>query len=309
MSKYDPCIFCLSETWHIKSMKNTFLNNYEVIENFGKRGSNLGRFTLGYIVGVKLGIKYTLLYRDDFSCFLSCENKIIAFTYVPPAVEFVGNLISFLGKVKDFRTKLNTKSFIIMGDFNARIGRMQNLTSLNSQGLGSDRTSKDFKSNSRGNFLMSKLNELDFNIVNGNCLYDKNGEFTFINHMGASVIDLCAVSFNVRLKNFNFKVLEAPFTNHFPISIEFSNALVDKPVENKSVLKIKWDSKKRSEFCRILDSEMTSINISTIDQILNSIHKSADDCGMTKQCKLSGEKVKRGAPWFDVNCKDSKKNS
>ena len=115
------------------------------------------------------------------------------------------------------------------------------------------------------------------------------------------------MSCNVSPRKFNFKVLEASFTNHFPISIEFSSALVDTPVEIKSVVKIKWDSKKCSEFCRILDFEMNGRSISTIDQILNSIRKSADYCGMTKQCKLNGDKVMRGAPWFDANCKNAKK--
>ena len=81
-----------------------------------------------------------------------------------------------------------------------------------------------------------------------------------------------------------------------------------KPSQSDPVHKIRFGTEetKRSEFCRILDFEVNSRKIIAIDQMLNFIHKSADHCRITKQCKLSG-KVMTGPPWFDANCKDSKK--
>jgi hypothetical protein len=83
MSILDPSVFCFTETWHTRNVKHSFFNDYKLIENMGLRNGNIGRYGLGYVVGIKPCLEYELLHRDNYSCCVLVNGKVIVFTYLP----------------------------------------------------------------------------------------------------------------------------------------------------------------------------------------------------------------------------------
>ena len=86
--------------------------------------------------------------------------------------------------------ELNTKNIMIIGDLIARIGEEQ---TVELSGIRKSRSSSDKVINAKGLALLNLLQVYNLRIVNGTTKSDQNGEFTFLNRNGQSVIDLCCI--------------------------------------------------------------------------------------------------------------------
>jgi hypothetical protein len=104
-----------------------------------------------------------------------------------------------------------------MGDSNSRIGNNQirEVLFLELDIEYTVRNSKDNRGNANKKQFLKKANDLDFKIVNSPG--DKDGEFTFVNHMGASSIDLCLVGRQFLEGKYDFKFLDSHYSDHFSI--------------------------------------------------------------------------------------------
>jgi len=65
------------------------------------------------------------------------------------------------------------------------------------------------------------MSSLGLIILNGRCIHDKPGEFTFINANGQSVIDLAAASIDCLHLVRDFNVVGQPGSEHLPIEVNF----------------------------------------------------------------------------------------
>jgi hypothetical protein len=148
LDKLNPSIFCLTETWHTKSIDNFFFNKYAILENFGNRLNNLGRHSLGYIIGIRPGIVYEVISKDNYYCvvLLKLEKQIIIFAYLPP--DNVNIFPEFANNVEKITKRFTHHKIILMGDLNARISSFQLGESYETEQAGS-RDSKDTVINPR----------------------------------------------------------------------------------------------------------------------------------------------------------------
>lgn len=120
--------------------------------------------------------------------------------YCPPVnskrfnVSFIRDLIEEINMLRD---KYSNAEFLIMGDFNYRIGEGQvelphlfdfwENCNAKSYNFGDKRRSKDKNCKSVRNLSFCETN--NFQILNGNFGSDTRGDFTFINKLDSSVID------------------------------------------------------------------------------------------------------------------------
>ena len=302
MSRIDPTVFCLAETWHSKSITNSFFGRYQIVESFGERKHRQGRNSLGYVIGIRNGEVFNVLYKDRHFCVINLTHNVIIFAYIPPQTS---NVIysSFISKSKELMELYKHNSIYLIGDINCRIGEKQ--VSVNSDIF--IRSSNDKISNKRGTKLLHDLNsiDIDLSVVNGCSIGDIGGEFTYVTSNGASVIDLCIVNGVSRSQLSKFEVINISHSKHFPICLSAGKSSI-KPVLVSKITKILWDPCKYEEFKDLLVN-CTETYDGTVPGIVNSLYRAATQCGLVKEIKLDGGRVLRGAIWYNSDCVQAKK--
>ncbi|KAK6168865.1 hypothetical protein SNE40_020035 [Patella caerulea] len=169
---------------------------------------------------------------------------------------------------------------MINGDLNARTGNLSDLTSTHEDKylpigdliLGDDdfdtlRLSKDVNMNSFGKQLISMGKKLNIHILNGRLKGDNQGEYTFVSHLGKSVIDYCITSSLLFQYVTDFSVLSTDISDHFPIECIFN---VCKSYKKSDIareclnpkLTYKWDQNKATDFRVALQEIVTNGELS-----------------------------------------------
>jgi hypothetical protein len=130
-----------------------------------------------------------------------------------------------------FKVKFPDISIVMLGDFNARTGTLDDFLSLDknmlkdsglildedfiyydkdklkSQGIFTERINKDRNINKNGRCLIDTCRNLNLKIVNGRFGEDQNvGAFTCESHNGSSVVDYAIVSANLLMHISNFEI-------------------------------------------------------------------------------------------------------
>jgi hypothetical protein len=104
------------------------------------------------------------------------------------------------------------------GDFNERIGgkgrRMEE-----QQATIERRPTKDGIENAEGRELVSLVEERGWDVLNGNCIGDEKGEYTYIGSRGETVIDYVMVNEEAWDKIKEFKVGERVESDHMPLEV------------------------------------------------------------------------------------------
>jgi hypothetical protein len=275
--------------------------NYDIIENLGIRTGTLGRFSLGYVIGVRKGMNPVVLYRDNYTCALLMANRLLIFAYIPPCTNSKP-FTDFLNKTKELTERFESHEIIIIGDLNSRIGSEQSTR----WEYAKSRKSKDPVINSRGRTLLKFLRNTDLFVLNGCNQGDRAGELTYTNFNGASVIDLCIVNSVLEKRKIEFKVLNSSHSRHFPIELSIGSVTNQVKEDYKSVNRIIWDPSRYEEFCNIMDSLPTNEN-PKISDIIKDIYFAAEQCELIKTRTLDGGKRIRGPVWFDACCLAAKK--
>lgn len=151
-------------------------------------------------------------------------------------------------ELKCFLNEVNHENLIIIGDLNARIGR-ENITGESEllEHLSDNRKSKDTKIDKRGKDLIELCYEYGFNICNGCTKGDEEGELTYINANGGSVIDLGLFRGQWTGKIQKFQVLDINYSDHFPIRLEIVT-----PVHNRVKMnllpKMNWNMERVKQY-------------------------------------------------------------
>jgi len=183
---------------------------------------------------------------------------------------------------------------LIMGDFNARVGNLN----FNKE----TRSSKDMIVNSRGAKLLSKLD--GYKICNGVATGDLNGDCTFVNKNGSSVVDLCLYS-NESFSNVkSFEVLNSELSHHMPIKVTVGRTELRSCAY--SVQRIKWKNELKLKFLQQLHKHRGNQSVNSFDQMCSLLYKSANSAGLQTESRV-GE-CRSTLLWEDPELKRLKSN-
>lgn len=295
-------VFFLFETWHSSQFNyKPITDKYNIIENYGNRLGNRGRLSNGYILAISKIIFPRIRVNKQTEQYISIQYlgeriKVnMCFTYLSSlSISPLEHIFSNVDQVDEI--------CFIIGDLNARIGLYQN----ENQCQILNRNSYDKSLNTRGRKLISLLDQSNFIVMNGCTFSDRNGEYTFANLNGCSVIDLCLATTNIA-EHVDLRVLDTEGSSHFPILISIN----DIPLQETtfSYDKIIWDDSKTHPFLDNLDNLLSyhpSDEIS-LPQYINIINQAAKDSCLTKVINNKKNKLSYGPAWFDKKCLIEKK--
>lgn len=338
-------LFCAVESWTRENFDFSIVfRDYKVFHAPALKLSKMGRLSGGVVVLVKESLlPFITEIKSKFDNIVSIKlskllfkrtnDIIMTFSYIPPyqssyyknkdigcAIDHLQSHLLTLSEIEP------NCSNVILGDLNARIADWSpdsNDDDYQYSFYKSDHTrmSKDKDVNFFAKNLIEFITILNLNPLNGNCDSDKNGEFTFENEQGSSVIDYCLLSSDLRdSSKFCFHVNTTRIeSSHSPI--EFSVLVKTKNdkirTQQKYYTKLTWDPDKKSDFIEQMESEITKValvsasehietNINLAIESFNStIHKAAKT--MEKRVKINtGQTTTANNKWFDKECESKK---
>ena len=340
-------IFCLQET-----KSDVQMPNYMCFNKL-RPSSRSGGLTIGVHRSISDLVKEIPTSYDDILAIsipssLTGFKKDLALINVydsPPQSSYkikqraAGNDVDTLEQLIDFVAKLENKSIFLVGDFNARTGRLNSGSSENDIGQNFDdnlrrsypssltkRASRDTMLNERGSRLLELMESCNLTILNGSTLGDIMGEFTSFQYNGASVVDYMAASPNIVGNIDNLKVSTiTPFSDHAPLlcSLQPKVHLSDNDLMaqryDEAPQKLKWEpeisskvfqeAQNTQEYCKRID-DILHIECRSAEDVLQLNKKLADalsEIGEKSGKKKTPRKGKRKNThpknkWFDVSC-------
>ncbi len=306
IQKIDPDVFCFVETWHIRKQNHRLYDKYKIFEKYGTRVGNVGRFKGGMIVGIRDNVESTLLLMNDEYCIVKIEKTVFAFTYLSPALD--NEIMYDMFQNIQNNTK-HEETLILLGDLNARIGNFENeIQDLDDTPLDS-RKSKDITVNKRGRILIDIIIDFDLKILNGTTESDREGEVTFLNSNGTSVIDLCLVSRKESEKFKNFEVLSSLESDHFPIVVTMSYPKSQEGIKNKchKITRIKWNPEVYEQFKNSIIEHFEETETESMEDIVSLIYSTAKKCGIVKSIELNGTGQEYSPKWYGTECREIRK--
>jgi hypothetical protein len=209
--------------------------------------------------------------------------------------------------------------YIIIGDFNVRIGELQTFPAEMFDGLDTVcthyRHSKDKTVNKLGKKLIEFCDNNNLVILNGRINGDTDGQYTFMSSVGSSVNDLCCVSTNLLSSIKNFLVEAQIYSDHFPIVLNYY--YLKKTDTNNSHLcppRLKFNDKHRKFFTQHMEAECINVNDwpndsnGLVDILQNKIKLISKKLGTTNNaCYNKRKHFKK--PWFDWDCETARSRS
>lgn len=160
------------------------------------------------------------------------------------------------GQLEELSSAINHAGngyFMAMGDFNCRIGNhhiaLDDILPLHNI-LAATRSTLDVPTNSRGSLLCDLTDQEGLIVLNGRTLSDPDGDFTFVSHVGRSLVDLVICNIQLASLILDGGVLSWPSSSdHFPIFARVGRlnhcdaAAVPPPLVKEPFLK--WDQSLR----------------------------------------------------------------
>lgn len=231
----------------------------------------------------------------------------------------VGNIIVEL-EARYPRAKL-----IVMGDFNARIGEENTVTY---EDVWNDitvsekvRRSKDKLCNGEGNELLDFCSTHNLDILNGKYGDDAEGNFTYVNMNGESVIDYAAVRPTILEWIDNFWVEPRIDSHHMAVCIKLRINGTNNELQNynqgSKIPRFKWDAEKREifqgNFERNFRKQQALIkrNIQLGNDItaIYLIEQIFQNSGKEMEVKCTGNRQQRENIWFTSECREARKSA
>lgn len=326
----DYEILCLAETW-LDPKRKIDIKGYRCFRKEKLKNKKFGRHPGGLMIlvherfkGKVSEIKSVL----EEIIWLRVEGKkespelIIGGCYSHPVGSeyYNENFWSLLkNDVEGLRDDYVCAEIVIMGDLNARIGERKVVMVDNLFMEESVRRSKDRILNREGGKLLEFCESLGLEPLNGRSDLDPEGQFTFINQNGGSVIDYVIVSYNLAGRVEKFEIEDKSTSHHMMLTAWFR--WDDEPVEEervkkgefKGIMKIIWQEDKGEEFHKLLSDDISELmrigiemdsaaDINRAAVVLNNCIMRAGGSMRRKDRVNKGE---RG--WFNVDCNSRKK--
>jgi exonuclease III len=354
LCEYD--IVCLYETFSrsVDEFANllpiTTYNHFSVVRQYTGVGRPSG--------GIDVYIRKTLSNHftricDDFTdgiYFLVTKDSgivrydtVFCFIYIPPDGSTFYHDTSETNGVENFSHEIYTMcldvvgeecKFFMAGDFNSRIGTEQDFIKDDdtnyldvdyvSDGFSVTRNSKDQVVNKFGKSLLSLCRSLGVHVLNGRAGDDKEGNFTFVSHIGKSVNDYIIVSTELYDNVVCFKVGDEDISDHFPLTCILRTSTdpsgPDDEMRTRSWNRLRWkpgsegvyvqamDTALTDQFC---DSFMEKIDRFDIESAVNMLSDKITQCASSSgMCNNRFSTVERNHQpyWWDDECEMLKKH-
>jgi hypothetical protein len=265
----------------------------------GTREGTRGRYSKGYIVGISDSVEQNvniIASTEEYFHFVYRKNELILeiiFVYIPPgSTTQMSSIFNILNP--------DIANCIILGDFNARIGRYQSPCHNNYQ----IRASNDIIINSRGRELIRCMEENNMVVLNGCTSSDPTGNFSFCSKNGSSTIDLAICNSDL-FQLLDFEVLEEIESHHFPIVTRIEGKTFKTQIT--SVKKIIWDPTKSDNFRKSLDEIFQTLDFRLdVETFSKSLIKAAEANNIITIRRLGDQHNEYGPKWFDSSCLQKK---
>lgn len=218
--------------------------------------------------------------------------------------------------IQEIACKFPTSPIFVGGDFNARVGNLNQLPkelNLSNNSLRIDRHTLDSNVTRNGKILVEYMEDNDFILLNGKVKNDCPAQYTYVSGLGASVIDLIWCNENSIENIVNFRVSDIPTrSDHLPLLLTLKVGL-DIPKTNNSISKLVWREDCLSEYHSLTKekflSSLNNLMINEVNEIyeflIHLIHTTAMEMEMVRTYNPS--EVRRGKPWFDGDCRELRK--
>ena len=300
-------IFCLAETW-IKEDCDVFcftshLTNFNLRWIFATQTASRGRAKGGLLIGIKKrfsGIWNFETFDDITYMKHSASSFLILPVYISPC-----DWRNTFAKYNDFVMNFDLHNILLLGDFNARIGQLDN-TITEFDGFDS-RRSKDKILNANGHQFLSFCDDFNFIILNGRGFGDQMGEFTFCGGPGQSVIDYALISRHAFDLVLDFKVLLRLESDHFPfiVTLNFSNPLPLGATLLPLIPRLNWNIQNHETYNEAVSSKLNLIQVSelSIEETVHSITDIISSSAIRTKNSASFYEKK----WFDAECLSMRK--
>ena len=296
---------------------------------------------------VKLTEDSLVWLKFDKSMFTNDRDLFICCAYIPPEgnsfyTHYDCDLFDKLES--DIEYFSNQGAFCIIGDINARTGtlddgikydyinqqlpdRLEHLFHYQNDTAFPKRNTKDNQVNSHGRKIISLCKESGLRIINGRTERDLNGEITFQNRQGTSLIDISAIHFSVFEFVKDFSVGEfTEYSDHAHITLTLKSIVTQRSPSctcaRRTVTTTMWnpDLAQQIHECVLVNQDSLSACVNNIADInetimsLTSLIKSVTDqfCSKTfskidlcEYCKINKsykQKNTNNKPWFDDEC-------
>ena len=300
----------LVETW--SDQKNFSFKNYHALISPAERVNVKGRAKGGLLLLNNPDIvSYEGSLHVDSFCIIgryrikrSSVVIIVILVYYPPHLdqsEFM-NCLELLDNYADFYSDY---PIFIAGDFNARVGNLDNhSSSVYNSYLSDVKCSRDSCVNAKGKRLISMCNDNQLMILNGRTSSDCDGDYTFVETIGVSVIDYAiANSLAIELAR-DLKVCSITSSAHcaLQLSIDAGNNVDLKNTSQSSKIVIR--EKSLADFQKRLQNKVTLFDFHiSYDDFKSCLFQSAKECRMIH---TPGKQFNQ-KPWYDEQCYELKK--
>ncbi|KAJ3665058.1 hypothetical protein Zmor_000572 [Zophobas morio] len=146
--------------------------------------------------------------------------------------------------IEEETTEKGEEKILMRGDFNARLGDKG--TRIKDKEKGEKRESKDKANNKERKILWKIIEEMGWEILNGNKEGDEEGEWTYVGAKGESIIDYEIVNEEAWEEIESFKVGERVESDRMPLEIKIKGKeqeyeKQDRRNERKEIEKRIWD--------------------------------------------------------------------
>lgn len=309
-------IMALQET-HLTEEKvgqaEKYFPGYEICWTFATKNNRFGRAVGGILLAVKRSIVDKGV-RYEFDTRSSVKSIKLIFghqklTLIPLYIRGANweNEFTVLKKHMEDTEVLNP---ILVGDVNIRIGELQQSISRWQEQYFSAgknvRRSKDKEINAKGRTYLEFCTDYDLVVLNGQTQGDEEGNFTFINSIGESVNDICAVSQNLLQYVGRFYVDDKIWSDHLPIVLDLGINTIDRITNKLNLLpKISWKHQEKNIYQTKLNINLSNLaqqeSIVCIKQLTDIIKHSSQQ--NTNETFIPKNK------WFNIRCHWARKKA
>ncbi|KAH0818251.1 hypothetical protein GEV33_004540 [Tenebrio molitor] len=196
-------------------------------------------------------------------------------------------------------------TLVIGGDFNARIGgkgrRMEE-----QQATIERRPTKDGIENAEGRELVSLVEERGWDVLNGNCIGDEKGEYTYIGSRGETVIDYVMVNEEAWDKIEEFKVGERVESDHMPLEVRTKGREKErsmKDVKKKNVKNIWTEEGKEKYRARLREAKYEE---GEINEKVRELSENVKNATEKKEIEIREKMGLWKNEWWDKECREGK---
>lgn len=321
-------IICLSETWLWKELEKgpIFLETYTCYNQLATKEKSLGRAKGGLAVYTKNELHTKLLEKNEWWIAIEFQIDKVKFVMIYAYFSPTQDIKIYLQEINELVTNTQNlypnSKIIIGGDFNARIGELNNFSEKYEEEIflgtpfSPQRNSLDIVTNRRGMQLVHTMEQLGLYVLNGRCRDDNPAQYTFLGTEGnKSIIDQVWANLEAMEDIDSFKSTDISLrSDHLPVQITLKPAKktprhLKRTVLPKKIPAIRWIPDNLASYQTQLSlseiKHQEHENMTVESGIEEMITEAATEA---KMLQLNKKIHPTDKPWYTSECREKKRN-